>query len=274
MSIDLSIGLVLYNSPPRVLEETREHLSRALEFVECHRDSFSWTLELIDNSETPQLSTAELAHWPGNVNYRHGHGNIGFGRAHNLVLSNSTARFHLILNPDVSLTQDALLTGLSYLEKDQSSVMVCPDGTSAEGVPLYLAKRYPSVLVLALRALRLNFLNRLLDSRIAYYECHDLVDKQQPGIVPITSGCCMLGKTSALKAVSGFSDDFFLYFEDFDLSLRLAAQGSINYLPEMRIGHAGGNASRKGLNHIIKFCRSAYIFFNKHGWDWCGTPDK
>ena len=37
------------------------------------------------------------------------------------------------------------------------------------------------------------------------------------------------------------------------------------YLPTMKIRHVGGNASRKGFQHVAMFIRSAARFFNKHG---------
>jgi GT2 family glycosyltransferase len=76
----------------------------------------------------------------------------------------------------------------------------------------------------------------------------------------------MLCRTAALKAVSGFDEGYFLYFEDFDLSLRIAKIGELAYVPAMRIKHAGGHAARKGRAHIGMFVRSAMRFFNTHGW--------
>ena len=76
----------------------------------------------------------------------------------------------------------------------------------------------------------------------------------------------MLVRASKLHEVGGFNERYFLYFEDFDLSLKLARLGSIDYVPEMRIVHYGGGASRKGFRHITLFCKSAITFFMENGW--------
>jgi GT2 family glycosyltransferase len=76
----------------------------------------------------------------------------------------------------------------------------------------------------------------------------------------------MLMRTGALRAVGGFSEDFFLYFEDFDLSLRLARQGRLVFDPVVRIVHHGGYAASKGHLHLKYFIRSGILFFNRHGW--------
>lgn len=78
----------------------------------------------------------------------------------------------------------------------------------------------------------------------------------------------MLCKREVLSEVGGFDDRYFLYFEDFDLSLRLGKQGRLAYVPAMKIIHAGGNTASKGLRHILLFMRSAMRFFNQWGWRW------
>lgn len=76
----------------------------------------------------------------------------------------------------------------------------------------------------------------------------------------IVSGCFMLFRTDALKALGGFDERYFLYFEDFDLSLRAQKLGRVVYYPGVRIQHYGGGAGRKGWRHIKMFLRSALTF--------------
>jgi GT2 family glycosyltransferase len=76
----------------------------------------------------------------------------------------------------------------------------------------------------------------------------------------------MLCRTDALKAVQGFDDKYFLYFEDFALSIKLREIGKISYLSSMKIQHFGGEASRKGLKHIYYFLSSAFKFYQEFGW--------
>jgi GT2 family glycosyltransferase len=65
--------------------------------------------------------------------------------------------------------------------------------------------------------------------------------------------------------VGGFDPGFFLYFEDFDLTLRLSKVTTVAYCPRVRIVHHGGRAAAKGLRHIAWFVRSARRFFARHG---------
>ena len=59
-----------------------------------------------------------------------------------------------------------------------------------------------------------------------------------------------------------------MYFEDYDLSLRMAELGQVQFLPQVRIVHHGGYSARKGWGHIGMFARSGWRFFQTHGWRW------
>ncbi|KUE80788.1 hypothetical protein ATO46_14560 [Aeromonas schubertii] len=85
---------------------------------------------------------------------------------------------------------------------------------------------------------------------------------------PIVSGCFMLFRTDVLQQLGGFDPRFFLYFEDFDISLRAGKISRIAYVPQVKVVHHGGHASRKGWRHIWMFGRSMVTFFNIHGWRW------
>jgi len=86
--------------------------------------------------------------------------------------------------------------------------------------------------------------------------------------IMLASGCFMLARTAELQSVGGFSDDYFLYFEDFDLSIRLVSCGRLVFDPAVQIIHHGGYAASKGLQHVKYFIRSGITFFQQHGWRW------
>ena len=91
------------------------------------------------------------------------------------------------------------------------------------------------------------------------------VDEVTTGI-PIASGCFMFARRELLQRLGGFAPEYFLYFEDFDLSLRLGRVADIAYVPQVQIVHVGGYAAGKGWAHRRMFMRSAMTFFRRHGW--------
>ena len=232
-------------------------------------------LTIIDNSETDGLCKSDLHQFMEMANSLdielkliHGHGNVGYGRAHNMALSNLQSDYHLFLNPDVVLDSECLSAAFSYLLSQPNAVLVSPFATNEKGEKQYLCKRYPSVFTLFVRGFLPASWQGKFKDRLAHYEMSELSETEPTAAVPIASGCFMLCRSEALRTVGGFDERYFLYFEDFDLSLRLGKLGKIAYLPAMKICHTGGNAAKKGFKHIAMFARSGIRFFNTHGWRW------
>ena len=80
----------------------------------------------------------------------------------------------------------------------------------------------------------------------------------------------MIVNTKIIKKTGFFDERYFMYFEDFDLAMRMAQYGAVMEHRELTIIHHGGNASRKGGRHVLWFFVSAARFFNRWGWKWLG----
>lgn len=264
----LSVCIVTYCSAPATLWATLASLERALLHLQAER-GYTVALWIVDNSPRYNLPTMPRS-LPGRVLTIHGHGNIGFGRGHNLCLEREDriGEFHLVLNPDVELADDALVAAVDFMEDHPDCVLLSPDARSEDGTRQYLSKRYPSVLDLALRGFAPTWLKRLFSKRLARYEMRERDPAAVFWAAPIVSGCFMMLRGDAFRRLRGFDPQFFLYFEDFDLSLRAATLGRIACVPSVRITHHGGYASRKGWRHLVMFARSGVQFFSKHGWRW------
>ncbi len=217
---------------------------------------------LLELTETTSLPS------PESIGLQFAELNMGYGNAHNRAFTDSNHDYHLVLNPDVLLEKEALYEGLQFLEDHKEVGLLTPYVADSQGARLYLCKRYPTVLDLFLRGFTPASLRKYFASRLAHYEMRDLELDQIATGIPIASGCFMLVRNRILKQLGGFDSRFFLYFEDFDLSLRLGKIADIAFVPAVRITHYGGEAARKGTRHIFWFMRSAVIFFNLHGWKW------
>lgn len=272
-NISLSISIVCFDSRQEELQALFESLFTAIQQLRDSLNAAQIQIYLIDNSIEGNLSgdkfsslQAQANTWNVELALMHGHGNVGYGAAHNLVIHETDCDYHLLLNPDLSVDNNCLLAGITFLAENENIVMASPYAEYASGEKQYLCKRYPSVFTFFVRGFFPNFLKKLFTKRLAGYEMHELSENRSAIGVPIASGCFMLCRTSALKQLGGFDEKFFLYFEDFDLCLRLTTQGKIAYVPAMRIRHTGGNAAGKGFSHIKMFLRSGIQFFNTHGW--------
>ncbi len=274
----LQISIVTYYPDLPLLERTLDTLGIAIEAAQDERVLKTVHLALIDNSadrgvaeRVIELGRARFTDTTVHVTYLHGHANIGYGAAHNLVLHGTGADYHLVLNPDAELEADALVNGIRWLDAHPDVGVLAPAMTDAAGNRRYPCKRYPAIFDLCLRGFAPRFVQRAFERRLFRYEMRDVVDADPPRDaidVPIVAGAFMLARRSAIDRTGGFDPRFFLYFEDFDWSVRLAEVTRIAFVPAVRIVHHGGGAALKGREHIRRFVASALRFYAKHGWKW------
>jgi GT2 family glycosyltransferase len=174
--------------------------------------------------------------------------------------------YHLILNPDAILEPAALQESLRFLEANPDVGLLTPDVRGSAGERQYLCRRYPSVLVLLIRGFGPPWIKRRFAPLLERYELRDRMDDDVVPDVPLASGCFMFARRELLDAVGGFSPEYFLYFEDYDLSMRIRRRSRIAYVSRVRIVHHGGEAAKKGTTHVRLFLGSALRFFRTHGW--------
>jgi len=271
------ISIVTHRSDGALLERCLSCLAQAIEAARRAGVLKSVALALIDNSEdrdiadeVTRLGRLAFADAGVQLHFLHGHPNLGYGIAHNLMLHGTGADYQLVLNPDVEMASDALATAISWLDIHPEVGALAPAVTRADGTPDFLCKRYPAVFDLLLRGFAPEFVRRWFKTRLDRYDMRDAIDVagSAPVRVPLMSGCCMLVRRGAIDTTGGFDPKFFLYFEDFDWSMRLNKVTQTVYLPAFRVVHHGGGAARKGWKHIAWFVKSGFRFYRKHGWRW------
>jgi hypothetical protein len=271
MPVDFSASIVTYRSDLPLLARAIASLSRAVLVAREAGLLAAAELVVVDNGPGEdragiERALAAFADAAGKRQLVAGHGNVGYGRANNLALARVRSDLHLVMNPDVELEPEALAVALRTLAAREGVVLLAPAVRGGDGAMQYLCKRYPSLWVLFLRGFAPAALRERFARQLAAYEMRDTIGEQFMEGIPLASGCFMLMRTPALRAAGGFDPGYFMYFEDYDLSVRLARAGTVAYEPGARIVHHGGAAARKGWRHVAWFARSAWRFFSRHGW--------
>lgn len=267
----LSVSVVVYHPDTEQLVSTLTGLAAACDALHLSRAQLPVTLYLVDNGGMPDVSGSLDALRARNVvcTAITGQGNVGYGRGHNLAIERSTSRYHLVLNPDIDLASDSLCEALDFFDAHPEAGLISPWIGDEHGRQQFLCRRYPTLLDLFVRGFLPSGMRRLFVRRLARYEMRELINgRDTVWDPPIVSGCFMLFRMTALKQLAGFDARYFLYFEDYDLSLRAHEVTRVVYTPAVRVLHHGGGAARKGFVHIRMFMSSAYKFFNRFGWKW------
>lgn len=164
--------------------------------------------------------------------------NPGFGAAHNADMLHTDQPYHLVLNADVFFSPEVIDTLLGVMERNPEVVQLQPKVLLSDGTPQYSSRLLPSPYILIGR----RFLPSLIKRANRRYLLMDR-DLDSPMAVPYQTGCFMLLRTVAVKAIGGFDERFFMYPEDIDLSRRMHSQGVVLYYPDAVITHAHAAAS-------------------------------
>jgi len=266
-----SATVVTYHPDAALLERSLRSLAVALARARAAGAISTARVFVVDNGDAASAESARSAAaafdaGAGGIEVVAGHGNLGYGRANNLVLPRLDSDFHLVMNPDVELDPEALTAAISSLAANPATGLVAPDVRGAAGERQYLCKRYPSVWVLFLRGFAPAAVRRAFARSLDRYEMRDVLGSTTYAPVPLASGCFMVMRTALFRGLGGFDPRFFMYFEDYDLSLRIGREAQVAFVPAARIVHHGGEAARKGPRHVSWFLRSAWRFFATHGW--------
>ena len=149
-NISLSISIVCFDSSEEELQTLLESLFFTIQHLQSTLDVAQVQAFLIDNSEEGNLSSEIFSGFQAQASTKnvelallYGHGNVGYGTAHNLVINEIESDYHLVLNPDISLEKNCLVEGVSFLEQNENVVMASPHAEYTNGEKQYLCKRYP-----------------------------------------------------------------------------------------------------------------------------------
>ena len=197
--------------------------------------------------------------------YRYNACNIGYGAAHNIAIRESiydNIPFHLVINPDIILTTEALDMMLAFIAQNPQVGSLMPKVIYPNGQLQYLCKLLPTPMdVLGRRFLPRKWIER----RNYTYEMRASGYNKLMNI-PYLSGCFMLLRTEAVRQARLFDERFFMYPEDMDLTRRIHRNYLTVYFPHATIIHDHARDSYKSLKmlwiHIVNMCK----YFNKWGW--------
>ena len=186
--------------------------------------------------------------------------NKGLSNAYNHIInSQDLKKYHLILNPDINFENDILFKFIQIMENDSDVSVIGPKLMYSNGSFQASVRLLPDPLTLIIRRL---IPSHKLNKR---YELNEYFIVK-PISVPLISGCFMFTRSSLVKKIGGFNEQYFLYFEDYDFLNKMRKYGKIVYYPLRDIEHHYGAASRKSIKYFFIHLKSFFIYFNEWGW--------
>ena len=190
--------------------------------------------------------------------------NLGFSKANNIAIRQSTAEYVLMLNPDTIVAEDAIRMIIDFADSHPQAggigVRMHNDwGTTAResrrGLPSPMTSFY-----------KIIGLSKRLPQHRKYGRYYmGWLPWDSPSRIEVVSGACFLVRRKALDKVGLMDEDYFMYGEDIDLSYRLLKGGWENWFVPADIIHYKGESTQKtSFNYVHVFYNAMLIFMRKH----------
>ena len=236
----------------------RDHLLGCLRSL---RDDGVEAIVVVDNASSDGSTAAVLEADPAVVVIPTG-GNLGFGAAANRGLAAARGEYAVVLNPDVLVEPGTMKVLADAADRDAALAALGPRVENLDGTLYPSARTFPDLLDSAGHAF-LGFV--MPENRFSRrYRMLDW-DHASARTVDWVSGTCVLLRLSALGAVGGFDEGYFMYVEDVDLCWRLGRAGwRVGYEPQGRVVHTiGASSERAPYRMILAHHRSLLRFSAK-----------
>ncbi|REE82312.1 GT2 family glycosyltransferase [Lutibacter oceani] len=248
--MDISVVIVNYN--------VQYFLEQCILSVKEAATNLNVEIIVVDNNSEDNSCSVIKEKYP-EVKLVENKENIGFSKANNQGVKIAKGAYILVLNPDTIIAEDTLDKIIFFARAKQNLGVLgvkLIDGSgkfapeSKRGIPT------PST--------SFNKLFGISSKRTGkYYATH--LDENESGIIDIASGAFMFMKRIVFEEVGGFSEAYFMYGEDIDLSMKLLHKGYQNYyFASTQIIHFKGESTDKNSKYLKYFHDAMKIFYKKH----------
>ncbi|WP_231427184.1 glycosyltransferase family 2 protein [Pedobacter sp. Leaf250] len=255
--MDVSIIIVNYNTTALTLQCVNSIIE--------HTKNLDYEIIVVDNASMDKTIYGLKQKFP-DVHLLLNKNNEGFGRANNLAMEMAKGEFVFLLNSDAYLISNAVEQFLIFMRNpNHQKYGVCGGelltGDDRETVSF---GNFPNLFgIFSMFGLYLFFREKYQQKYLLGVVNYNDHIKE----VDFISGAAMFIRKSAIELVGPFDPDFFLYFEETELSFRIAKTGLKSIiLPYIKIIHLeGGSQISSKFNYIRyqNFAVSRQLFYQK-----------
>lgn len=190
--------------------------------------------------------------------------NLGFAKANNIALRLAKGEYVLFVNPDVVVAENTVKECVDVLAEhpETGALGVCMlnrDGTRAlesrRGIPTPMTAFY-----------KMSGLCKIYPKSRRFGRYYmGWLPWDVPVEIEIVSGAFTMLRTSVMREMNGYDEEYFMYGEDIDLSYRLLKAGYKNlYLPNTILHYKGESTHKSSFRYVHVFYEAMLIFLQKH----------
>jgi len=241
----------------------RQYLTQCLESL--FQDACRHKMEVIvvDNASSDGSPEYVEANFP-TVRLIRKESNLGFAKANNLGIGQSTGKYLCLVNSDVKLLPGCITKLVDFCEQHPEVGMVGPRIIGGDGKLQRSCRGFPTLWNMFCRALALDTAwprSRLFSGYQMTYWAQDSCRA-----VDILSGCFWLVRREVLTNVGLLDETFFMYGEDMDWCKRFWQGGwRLMFVPGAEVIHYGGASSANApVRFYIEKQRADLQYWRKH----------
>ncbi len=251
--IMVSIIIVNYN--------VKKELFECLESIISSRPKAPYEIVVVDNDEEKTIQNELYKKFSKAIYIPNA--NKGFGQGNNVGAKRAKGEYLFFLNPDTKVVPLAIDELVSFLKNNTKAGIVAPllHDLQGEAYQQGAMELTPKSAIISL-----SFINKLFPNN-PISKKYFLADWNKKDIreVDIVPGTAFMIRKNIFEEVGGFDENFFLYFEEFDLCRRVKKLGLKIFInPEAKIMHYWGlsTGTRDDIDSIFK--ESRFYYFKKH----------
>ena len=249
---NISASIVVYNSP--------EDAFKTVETVLEHTKDLDFDLYIIDNNSADKIGEGMQKKF-SKPQYIVLDENIGFGKGHNKVLDKINSKYHFVINPDILINGETISEMCRFMDENPEVSICCPKVLHPDGSIQYIAKRRPTLSALVARRVHKGPFKKIEDRYLAMDKNHD-----QSFEVEFCTGCFFVIRTEVFKDIKGFDPQYFLYFEDADITMEAKKYGKAYYNPKATVIHFWHRETAKSFKPFMLQLKSMFIYMKKWGY--------
>ena len=253
----VSVVIVTYNS--------RSDIDRCLESLRQHGGSAPLEIVVVDNHSTDGTAAAVRERWPSVPVIGVG-SNVGFARANNIGVRQTTGELILFLNPDTEVRPGALDRLIAALTARSDAAVAGPRLLDTSGRP----ELSFGAMMGPLAELRQKVLVQGHDKGWPLVTAHVRRLTGAPRDVDWVSGACLLAWRADAEAAGLFDERYFMYAEEVDLCAAIRARGrAVLFVPEAEVVHVRGRSGAAAPGATAAAYRASHVaFYEKHRPAW------
>jgi len=255
--VTVSVVIVSFNA--------RDDLARCLESIVRVPPARLLELVVVDNASSDGVPELVESRFPTVRLVRAG-SNLGFARANNLGIRQTSGEHVLLLNPDTVMPPGAVDRLSTRLEELPEAAAIGPRLVDPSGRLELSWGKMPGPLAEGVQMLR----GALHAREVGWVSRRLEVDSCRERQVDWVSGACLLVRRTDAEAAGLLDERYFLYWEDIDFCAALRARGrAVVYSPVAEVIHARGRSGVGRREAVgIQYRRGQLAFYAKHRPAW------